>query len=65
MPRYTDGQRQVWTVGEFVNTSRDLLADAMPFVWVRGEVQRFPTDASRRKHIYFELHDTSAITEHR
>jgi len=27
-------------------------------VWVRGEVQRLPADAARRKHVYFELHAT-------
>jgi len=26
-------------------------------VWVKGEVQRLPHDAARRKHVYFELHD--------
>ena len=28
-------------------------------VWVRGEIQRLPADAARRKHVYFELHETS------
>jgi len=59
MPRDTDEQRQVWTVGEFVNTSRDLLADAMPFVWVRGEVSGFSSPASG--HWYFDLKDEQAL----
>jgi len=29
-------------------------------IWVRGEVQRFPHDAARRTHLYFELHESGA-----
>ncbi len=29
-------------------------------VWVRGEIQRLPPDAARRKHVYFELHETGS-----
>lgn len=59
MTRYADDQRQVWTVGQFVNTSRDLLTEAMPFVWVRGEVSGFKAHSSG--HWYFDLKDEQAL----
>lgn len=34
-----------------------LLAAFSAPVWVRGEIQRLPVDAARRKHVYFELHE--------
>ncbi len=54
------GERPILTVAEINTEIQNALAAAFPAViWVRGEVQRFPRDASRRKHVYFELHDTS------
>ena len=53
-------ERSILTVAEINTEIQNALAAAFPAViWVRGEVQRFPHDASRRKHVYFELHDTS------
>ena len=51
--------RQVWSVSDLVNVSRDLLAKAMPFVWVRGEISGFSSPASG--HWYFDLKDDRAI----
>jgi len=50
--------RQVWSVSQFVGLSRDLLEDAMPFVWVRGEISRLVRHASG--HWYFTLKDEAA-----
>ena len=51
-------ERQVWTVSQFVGITRDLIEDAMPFVWVRGEVSRLVRHASG--HWYFTLKDQGA-----
>lgn len=51
--------RQVWSVSQFVGMSRDLLEEAMPFVWVRGEISRLVQHASG--HWYFNLKDEAAV----
>ena len=51
--------RQVWSVSQFVGMSRDLLEEAMPFVWVRGEISRLVQHASG--HWYFNLKDETAV----
>lgn len=51
-------ERQVWSVSQFVGISRDLIEEAMPFVWVRGEVSRLVQHASG--HWYFTLKDDGA-----
>jgi len=52
-------ERRVFSVPELNEEIRAALQDAFPAaVWVRGEVQRLPADADRRKHVYFELHGT-------
>jgi exodeoxyribonuclease VII large subunit len=52
--------RRVLSVGELNHEIQAALQDAFPAsVWVKGEVQRLPLDAARRKHVYFELHDAS------
>lgn len=49
--------RRVYTVAELNQRIQAALREAFPeTVWVRGEVQRLPPDAARRKHVYFELH---------
>lgn len=54
-----EDQRQVWTVSELVELSGELLAEAMPFVWVRGEISGFSAPASG--HWYFDLKDDRAM----
>ncbi|HJO29913.1 MAG TPA: exodeoxyribonuclease VII large subunit [Acidobacteriota bacterium] len=51
--------RQVWSVSDLVDLSRDLLAKAMPFVWVRGEISGFSSPVSG--HWYFDLKDDRAL----
>jgi len=52
-------RRRVLTVPELNEEIRAALNEAFPAaLWVRGEVQRLPADAARRKHVYFELHGT-------
>ncbi len=52
-------ERQVLTVRQINEEISDAMERAFPrTVWVRGEVQRLPSDAARRTHIYFELHET-------
>lgn len=52
-------QRRVYSVSELNEDIRAALQGAFPAaLWVRGEVQRLPADAARRKHVYFELHGT-------
>lgn len=56
-PGDTTPERRVLTVEELNEGIRAALQGAFPgTVWVRGEVQRLPQDAARRKHVYFELH---------
>jgi len=53
-------RRRIFTVAELNKEIQAALQDAFPgTVWVRGEVQRLPLEPARRKHLYFELHDTS------
>ncbi len=52
-------ERQVLTVRQVNDAISDAIDRAFPrTIWVRGEVQRFPPDAARRKHLYFELQET-------
>ncbi|MFH1844991.1 MAG: exodeoxyribonuclease VII large subunit [bacterium] len=52
--------RRIYSVQELNQAIQYTLQRAFPgSVWVRGEVQRLPVDAVHRKHLYFELHDTS------
>lgn len=52
-------ERRVYTVPELNEDIRAALQGAFPgAIWVRGEVQRLPVDAARRRHVYFELHGT-------
>ncbi len=51
--------REIWSVSRFVGMSRDLLVDAMPFVWVRGEISGFSAPSSG--HWYFDLKDEHAL----
>ena len=53
-------EKRVYTVEQLNKAIQAALLEAFPgSVWVRGEIQRLPADAARRKHVYFELHDTS------
>ena len=52
------GARQVWTVSEFVGGCQDLLEEATPFAWVRGEISRLVRHSSG--HWYFNLKDEGA-----
>ncbi len=52
-------ERRVYSVSELNEEIRAVLQTGFPgALWVRGEVQRLPADAARRKHVYFELHGT-------
>lgn len=56
-------ERRIYTVGELNRLIQAALQRAFPgTVWVRGEVQRLPRDAARRKHVYFELHEGAGGT---
>ena len=56
----TTPSRRIYTIEELNKAIQAALQSSFPgSVWVRGEVQRLPLDAARRKHVYFELHDTS------
>ncbi len=61
LPPQTAGPaRRIYTVEQLNKAIQAALLEAFPdSVWVRGEIQRLPADAGRRKHVYFELHDTS------
>jgi exodeoxyribonuclease VII large subunit len=51
--------KQVLTVRQVNEEISAAVERAFPHtVWVRGEVQRLPSDAARRTHVYFELHET-------
>lgn len=51
--------RRILSVREINEEISDAVQRAFPkTVWVRGEVQRLPSDAARRTHVYFELHET-------
>jgi exodeoxyribonuclease VII large subunit len=50
--------RRALSVRQLNEAIQEALQHAFPEpVWVRGEVQRLPVDAARRKHVYFELHE--------
>ncbi len=52
-------EREVLTVRQVNEEIAEAIERAFPrTVWVRGEVQRLPSDADRRTHVYFELHET-------
>ncbi len=54
-------KRDVLTVRQLNERIQDALKTTFRgTVWVKGEIQRLPQDAARRKHIYFELHETGA-----
>jgi len=51
--------RRILSVREINEEISAAMERAFPTtVWVRGEVQRLPSDAARRTHLYFELHET-------
>jgi len=51
--------REVLTVRQINEEISSAMERAFPAtVWVRGEVQRLPSDAAVRTHVYFELHET-------
>ena len=55
----TTPEKRILTVRQLNETISDAVRMAFPAtVWIRGEVQRLPTDASHRTHVYFELHET-------
>lgn len=51
--------RRVFTVSELVGMCRELLEEAFPLVWVRGEVSNFRVPSSG--HWYFDLKDEGAV----
>jgi exodeoxyribonuclease VII large subunit len=52
-------EREVLTVRQINEEISSAIERAFPAtVWVRGEVQRLPSDAGARTHVYFELHET-------
>ena len=55
----TEPEREVLTVRQVNEEISAAIERSFPrTVWVRGEVQRLPSDAARRTHVYFELHET-------
>lgn len=58
-PQPGPSQRQVLSVRQVNDAISEAIDQAFPrTIWVKGEVQRFPADAARRKHLYFELQET-------
>ena len=58
VPFDTDNERRVLSVRQLNESIQTALQTVFPEpVWVKGEVQRLPPDAARRKHVYFELHE--------
>ncbi len=56
----SSSERQVLSVRQVNDAISSAIQRAFPHtIWVRGEVQRFPADAAHRKHLYFELQETS------
>lgn len=52
-------QRTILTIQELNEEIAAAMDQGFPRpLWVRGEIQRLPADAARRKHVYFELHET-------
>jgi exodeoxyribonuclease VII large subunit len=55
----TEPEREVLTVRQVNEEISAAIERSFPrTVWVRGEVQRLPSDAAGRTHVYFELHET-------
>ena len=52
-------ERRVWSVSALVTAAREMLEEAWPFAWVRGEVTGFRVPASG--HWYFDLKDEKAV----
>ena len=52
-------ERTIWSVTELVNAAREVLWEAFPFVWVRGEVSDFTRSAAG--HWYLELKDEKSV----
>ncbi|RKZ16272.1 exodeoxyribonuclease VII large subunit [bacterium] len=51
--------KRILTVRELNESISAAVAASFPgTVWVKGEVQRLPSDAAHRSHVYFELHET-------
>jgi exodeoxyribonuclease VII large subunit len=56
-----EGSDRALTVRQLNEAIQAAMQAAFPEpVWVKGEVQRLPHDASRRPHVYFELHEAGA-----
>lgn len=56
-PAYGQG-REVLTPSALTRLVRDLLEDALPLIWLEGEISNFSRPASG--HLYFTLKDTAA-----
>jgi len=57
-PGFERLQRRIYTVSELTRVIKNLLEDALPFVWVSGEISNFRVPASG--HFYFTLKDAGA-----
>ncbi|MCP4574257.1 MAG: exodeoxyribonuclease VII large subunit [bacterium] len=56
-----EDRRDILTVRQLNERISDAVRASFPAtVWVKGEIQRLPSDAARRSHVYFELHETGA-----
>ncbi|MFC1896679.1 exodeoxyribonuclease VII large subunit, partial [Thermodesulfobacteriota bacterium] len=51
-------ERRLYTVSELTRAIRSLLEEALPFVWLRGEISNFHVPISG--HFYFTLKDAGA-----
>lgn len=51
-------QRRIYTVTELTGIVKTLLEDALPFVWISGEISNFRSPGSG--HLYFTLKDNAA-----
>ncbi len=54
----TEAPAQIWTISQLNQAARDLLEQALPAIWVEGEISNFKYHANG--HMYFTLKDENA-----
>ena len=56
---HNSSQREILTPSELNRLARDLLEDALPLIWLEGEISNF--SRSGPGHLYFKLKDSAAF----
>ncbi|MGA9340762.1 MAG: exodeoxyribonuclease VII large subunit, partial [Rhodanobacteraceae bacterium] len=57
-PTFMPPQRETLTPSALTRIVRDLLEDALPLIWIEGEISNLSRPASG--HLYFTLKDSAA-----